>query len=158
MLNIYFKDEHIPDIDVINDIEKEFCKIKLSGTADEKRVIQLIESGTYNDSDSFIDRFGFKLHNSEMSTGCKAALACLNRPDKLVNLIECGTNARDIIINICKEGNILIEDNSVTYNEYSDAINVRVDDYFITNVDRLNKYVNDERPFTPELIGGIKHV
>lgn len=52
-------------------IEGLFSSINLTGNAKEKRVIELIEKGKYNDSASFIDRFGVKLPISELSTGCK---------------------------------------------------------------------------------------
>lgn len=64
------------------DIESLFKQIRVSGTPAEKEVIEKIEQGKFNDSQSFIDRFGFKLYMSELSTGCKAALCVLNLPDK----------------------------------------------------------------------------
>lgn len=136
----------------LTDIEKEFKLIKLKGTNIEKELIRIIDKGTWNDEKSFIDRFGFKLHNSELSTGCKAALVVANT-DKLINLRECGLNAVDAIISMCKEGNIEIIDNGITFGTIgmNTNINVKLDDYRFTNTDRLNYYIQSERPFKPDL-------
>lgn len=148
MLTLFFRDENKDlQLDAISDIEMAFKKVRLTGTEDEINVMQMIDGATYNDSESFVDRFGYKLHLSELSTGCKAALVVIHNPDKIVNIIECGFNARDVIISFCKNGAILLDDDGVTYQKYSDNIEVRVDDYVFTNVDRLNAYINEERPF-----------
>lgn len=93
----------------ITDIEALFKQIRIKGTEEEKAVIAKIEQGKYNDDNSFIDRFGYKLYLSELSTGCKAALCVINKPDIQINLIECGINALDVILSTCKKGSIIIE-------------------------------------------------
>ena len=142
----------------LTDIEKEFKMIRLSGKDIEKALIKQIEDGTWNDSKSFIDRFGFKLHNSELSTGCKAALVVANT-DKLVNLRECGLNALDHIISLCKSGNIEVVDTGVTFRtiDINKDIDVELDGYRFSNTDRLNHYIQSERPFKPDMTKeGIK--
>lgn len=135
---------------IVRNVEEQFAKIKLTGSEIEKKLISAIEKGTYNDKYSFIDRFGYKLYNTELSTGCKAALCVVNCPELVIDLIECGLNARDLIIGLCKEGSILIQENGVTIVDYFDeAIDVKVDDFRITSVDRLNKYIFSERPLEP---------
>lgn len=148
MLTIYV--DEVDSNDIVRNVEEQFAKVKLAGTQIERRIISEIERGTYNDEFSFIDRFGYKLYNTEMSTGCKAALCVVNCPELIIDLIECGLNARDIIIGLCKEGNILIKENGVTIVDYFDeAIDVKIDNFRITSVDRLNKYIFSERPFEP---------
>ena len=148
MLTIYVDD--VDANNLITNVEEQFAKVKLTGTKIEKEIISEIEHGTYNDEASFIDRFGFKLYNTEMSTGCKAALCVANCPDLIIDLIECGLNARDVIIGLCKDGNILIKENGVTIVDYFNTpIDVKIDNYKITSVDRLNKYIFSERPFKP---------
>ena len=159
MLTIYVDDVRDDKKAVIRDVERLFAQIKPEGTSIDKKLISYIEQGKYNDKNSFIDRFGFKLHLSELSTGCKAALCVANCPDKIIDLIECGNNARDIIISLCKDGKVLIRDNGITFKSYSNSVCVRVDDYVITDIDRLNKYVFDERPFEPDMnVEGIEYV
>lgn len=85
------------------DIEALFKQIRIKGTPEEKEAIYKIEHGKYNDSNSFIDRFGYKLYLSELSTGCKAALCVINNPDLQINLIECGINDIDVILTTCKK-------------------------------------------------------
>ena len=145
----------------ITDIEALFKQIRIKGTPEEKAVISKIEHGKYNDESSFIDRFGYKLYLSELSTGCKAALCVLNKPDLQINLIECGINALDVILTTCENGSIIMRERGVTIKDYSESgkIEVELDGYLFTTVERLNHYIFDERPFEPDFsIGGIKHV
>lgn len=151
MIRLYL-DEVPSNLCVINDVEKQFASLALECTEKEKELVRLIEQGTLIDSTSFIDRFGYKLYNSELSTGCKAGLCVLNCKDKVVNLIECGLNARDCIISLCDVGAVLIDTNSATIsNEYSENILVQIDDYEFTSLSRLNSYIFNEYPFEPNL-------
>ena len=137
---------------MINDIDKEFSKLKLKCTDEEKKIVNLIEGAELVDSNSFVDRFGYKLYTSELSTGCKAALCVMNNPDEVFNLIECGLNARDIIVSLCKNGKIFIEYNNVTFAKYgNNEIEVKLDNFIFTDLDRLNSYIEDERPFQPDM-------
>ncbi len=158
MLSIFLKDTYLKlDKEIVIDVEKEFSKLKIKGTALDRLMIEKIEKGEYNDENSFIDRFGYKLRYSDMSTGCKAALCVLNLPDKVIDLAECGYNARDLIIRFCKDGGILIEDNGLTVStQYGNDIDIKLDNYRFTSIDRLNRYICEERPFNPNMsIGGI---
>lgn len=147
---------------VIEDVEMAFLEIKLKGTELEKKVIESIENGKWNDDKSYIDRFGFKLYNSEMSTGCKAALVVINNPNEIISLNECGFNARDIIVSNCNNGKVYVENAEyVTFDDisYSGQIDVKIDGYAINSISRLNYYINNERPYKPNLrIGGISNV
>lgn len=148
MLTLLFRDEYTgSDKEVLSDIEFAFKKVKLTGNVVERQILQLVEHASYHDKDSFIDRFGYKLHLSELSTGCKAALVVAHFPNQIVDLIECGFNARDVIISVCKDGFVLLDDDGVTYEQYSDSIDVRVDEYEFSTVERLNRYIKEERPF-----------
>lgn len=159
MLSVFIKDSNEKlNGEVVTDVEKEFSKIRLTGKRIEKILIEKIEKGKYNDANSYIDRFGYKLYYSDMSNGCKAALCVVNLPDKIIDLAECGNNARDIIISFCKTGNILIEDNGLTISaQYNNDIDVKIDKYRFSDIDRLNKYISDERLYGPDMsIGGIE--
>lgn len=154
MLKLYF-DEAPEDVKgvVIDDVEMCFSKITLKYNEEEKTIVKLIDNGELIDNNSFIDRFGYKLYVSELSTGCKAALCLLNCPDKIINLKECGLNARDIIISLCTLGAAVIDTNTImcatdiTHKEFR----VQVDDYLFTKIERFNEYLTDEWPFEPDL-------
>lgn len=140
--------------DVVCDVEKEFETFELCGSEDERLFINKIEKGQYNSEDnlSFIDRFGFKLHKNQMSTGCKAALCVLRNPDKIIDLSECGLNARDIILSFCKNGAVFIKDYGITFVDYTNSsVSIKLDNYAFTSISRLNYYVFNERPFHPDL-------
>ncbi len=159
MLSVFIKngDEKLSG-EVVTDVEKEFSKLRVTGKKIEKILIEKIEKGKYNDVNSYIDRFGYKLYYNDISNGCKAALCVVNFTDKIIDLAECGNNARDIIISFCKTGNILIEDNGIAIStQYNKDIDVRIDKYRFFDIDRLNKYISDERLYGPDMsIGGIE--
>lgn len=150
MLTIYIDKIDLP---VEHDIEKLFAKTRIADTPINRKIIETIEQGEYNDEHSFIDRFKYKLYNSELSTGCKAALCVANNPDKIIDTIECGNNARDAIINFCTKGNIIYYDNCITISHMKgqSTIDVKLDGYRFTTVSRLNDYIQDERPFSPDI-------
>ena len=156
-LKLYLEEQN----NMVNDNEKEFSSLKIKCTEKEKKIVELIEKGKLIDEHSFLDRYGYKLYVSELSTGCKAALCVINNAKKIYNLIECGLNARDVIVSLCKEGNVFVDYNDVTFVKYGDddKIDVQLDDYVFTDMNRLNVYIEDERPFEPDMRkGGIEHV
>lgn len=150
MLKVYI--DTIPDEkNIIRDIEKHFDTIRLKGSDLDKLLIKEIDNGEYYDETSFIDRFGCKLYTTELSTGCKAALCVANTSDKVVDLIECGLNARDAIICACKQGTIVMHNESVTIQDrFHKPIDIEIDQYRIISIDRLNKYIQCERPYKPQ--------
>ena len=132
-------------------IEDLFSSINLTRKPEEIRVIELIEKGKYNDSVSFIDRFGIRLPITELSTGCKTALCIINNPTIEIDTQECGINAVDVIVSTLKNGNIIIKDRGVTFVDYDgDEIDVQLDGYRFTSIERLNYYYFDERPYKPD--------
>lgn len=151
MLKIYLDLQDIPDtVKVVQDVEKEFASLVLKCTDKEKKLVRIIEKGELIDSTAFIDRFGYKLYLSELSTGCKAALCVLNSTDKVICLDECGLNARDAIILLCDTGAILFDNNSITISNRhlkDSGIHVQTDKYVFTDIDRLNDYIFSVYPF-----------
>lgn len=155
MLNIYFHNEdNLPEAQTVHNVEEEFDKLRLNGTELDKKLIEVIEQGQYLDCYSYIDRWGYKLPIDDMSNGCKAALCVANNPDKIIDLIECGLNARDVIINYCTEGSIIISDYGIIIRQYVRTIDVHIDNYNITDIDKLNEYIYDERPSVPNMFSG----
>lgn len=98
----------------IVDIDAEFSQILINPDETLNKIIKSIDGGTLLDSNVFSDRFGNRLYLSELSTGCKAAICVYCNPDKIVDLQECGLNARDAVFNYCENGKILLHDFGVT--------------------------------------------
>lgn len=154
MLTIYLDRKDIPDgMVVIEDMEKAFIcnRIKLSGTEEERAIIETIEEGAWRDTNRFEDRFGTLLYLTELSTGSKAALAILNgESNEVYNLIECGSNAISAILNHCKRGSVLLEKNlrEDIYSGFEDNgctdIHIRLGNYVFNSIDRLNYYLEWE--------------
>lgn len=146
MLNITIDENFGCERKVKTDIEKLFDMTKLRGSDKEKELIQKIEKGEYNDCNSYIDRFGFKLHKSEMSAGCKTALCIVEHPDMLIDTMECGLNARDIIVNLIHDGNIIINYNDAPIEDMkkSEAISVKIDGKIFNDITELNAYLKEE--------------
>lgn len=150
MLNLYFRDDgsvKLPD-DIIIDVEDEFNKTKIVDTELVRLFIQEIDQGTYLNEFYFTDRFGAKLPISNLSTGCKAAILVALEPSVCIDIRECGNNARDLIIKLCKNGSIALEENGIDYAlDFDDSIDVCVGKYRFTTGYRLLKYMIDERGF-----------
>ena len=162
MLKIFIRDEPYPDgIEIIDNIEAAFVKYKFKNTEFERSILRVIENATIYNTNSFVDRFGNKLPISDLSTGTKAALLINAYPDKLIDTIECGLNALSSILSLCKDGNILMHDYQ-THLPYVDDVNPMVDacldQYRFDNLDRLCEYLCNERPFAPDMSGGIYDV
>lgn len=135
----------LPD-GVEDDVEELFWRTHITKSKDVEKALNIIEGGQWVNDDFFIDRFGYKVALEDLSTGCKAALCVLSYPDKIIDTKECGVNAIDFIISVCREGCIIISDPEITFVDYSDGkIDVQIDNYEIFDVDRLNQYFQDER-------------
>ena len=133
---------------IVFDAEYEFMGVNLNGTDTTNKIIKYIEDGTYYDETSFIDRFGIKCYYDCMSTGCKAALLVAEYPDKIINCIECGSNALEAIIKYCKNGTIITYDDDVFDNikvGNNDIIDVELDSKHFTLGRDLNDYIELER-------------
>lgn len=142
MLNVYVYGEEPQKLEIEHDVERIFAMTKLKGTEKERLAIQLIDKGQWKDADTFIDRFGVRLYTSELSTGCKAILSVLNNPDIGMDLKECGLNARDAVLSLCDAGNVLINDTSVTFNDYSSngKVSIGYREKEFTTMDSFNEY------------------
>ena len=111
MLQVF--DAEIEKADIV-DIDAAFSKLEIPVDESVKNIIKAVEQGNMIDTATFVDRFGVKLYLSELSTGCKAAICVALKPDKIIDLQECGLNARDAVFNYCENGKILLHDFGVT--------------------------------------------
>lgn len=128
----------------IFDIETDFCTCKVIDNDVNRAIISEVEQGAYLDSTSFIDRFGYKLYNSELSTGCKAALLVANNPDKRVWLVETGLNAQDVVVKHCKDGLVVIPERIATFGIPDDAdIDVEINGRRFKKALDLNRYIRN---------------
>lgn len=98
----------------IKDIDAAFSKLIVPVDQNTLAIVRAIDNGRLIDSNSYIDRFGVKLYVSELSTGTKAAICVYCNSDQIVDLQECGLNARDAIFNYCENGKVLLHDFCVT--------------------------------------------
>lgn len=111
MLKVYDAEKNKADI---VDIDAAFSKLKITVNEAVRNIIKAVDNGNIIDDAAFTDRFGVKLYLSELSTGCKAAICVELMQDKIIDLQECGLNARDAIFNYCENGKILLHDFGVT--------------------------------------------
>lgn len=148
-LNVYF--DTAPDnIPLVHDVEEHFTRLKPSGTMLDRQLIQAVEEGRYLNYYSFIDRFGFKLRISELSTGCKAALCVANCPDKVIDLIECNMNAICCILRYATCGNVLIHDPYAVVGLDDVPVDLMVFGTHFTSGSDYNKYMTDVYPLMPD--------
>lgn len=163
MLHLYLEDKPNIRAEVIRDIDQRFLDLKLTGSELEKEAIKLIDKGEYINKTQFRSRYGEPTSIQHLSTGCKAVIMASRLTDKIVVIDECGFNARDYLINTLKEGQVYLSDTGITigdkYNKANGKIDVALDKYRFTLLDRLNEYIFEERPFTPDMsTGGIEGV
>lgn len=149
-LRIYFADETLIDSEnILRDVEIGFLSLKIEGSDLERKALKEIEEASYCDTYSFIDRFGYKLYNKFLSTGCKAILCLINYKDKIINAIECGDNVISFMVENCNGSIIVTRDMLPIITE--SVIDVIVDSYRFMSVDRLNHYLINERPYEPDM-------
>lgn len=129
----------------IQDPEAAFLTLRVTRSDLTATLMREIDKAKYVDEVSFIDRFGRTLPISRLSTGCKTAIVVEHNPDKIVDLIECGYNARDSIIRNIKSGKVLFRYNDISidypgFNDY--GIDVLFDGIHFTSLDDLNLYLS----------------
>ena len=108
MLKIY--DELPNSAAVIHDVEEAFTNIELQEDTCTKNIMKYVDCADYVDNIRFKDRFGNLLYLDDLSSGCKAALCVHYLQNNIIDLLECGLNARDAIIAYCDSGNVILHD------------------------------------------------
>ena len=145
------------------DVEAEFAKISMEDRPVVRTILEKLEGGTYCTPGYFQDRFGHKLSVSKLSTGCKAALLTVFRPDMEINLNEGGHNAIGCILNYVTEGRVVASTNiclaSVYYDDDDLQCDVSLNGYRFTDITKLNDYLTDYYPAPlPYLYDGIEEL
>lgn len=145
------------------DVDEEFAKITLEDRPVVRKILEKLEGGTYCTPSYIQDRFGYRLSVSKLSTGCKAALLTVFRPDMEINLNECGHNAIGCILNFVTEGRVVVCTNicraSVYYDDDDLRCDVALNGYRFTDITRLNDYLTDYYPAPlPYLYDGIEEL
>lgn len=108
MLNLYRHNIAIPKyMQIVHDNRKFFVENTID-VLDEKMngYTKHTDGALYNDSESFIDKFGNKVSLFDMSTGGMTVLNVLYFPQICFDTIECGRNALADLKNI-HAGNIM---------------------------------------------------
>lgn len=151
MLTLYIKgvDDIPPNLEVVTDVEREYSLFgKLKKYPYVMKVLKNIEEAEYCDECSFIDRFGYKLRDKYLSTGCKAALLALYYPGKVIDLRECGRDARDAILTYVKNGNVMIHPESLNLDigsaDDDEVVCVKYRDKVFYDLHKLNEYIFEE--------------
>jgi hypothetical protein len=146
MLYIYRNGiDKIDEDKLVHDVELEFDKIGIVDSLEVRQHLEDIEHAKYNDINSFIDRFGFKLYSEYLSTGCKAAILVSSLPDKIIDTIECGPNAIVSIVMNCRKGSILVKGLDL-YSGFGDNPNAEIycDGKTFHGMIEFNRYINGD--------------
>lgn len=158
MLSIYIDEDKIDCNKLIRDVDTDLGMTEFDYRDDLSSVVKDIDGGELINGKYFIDRFGYKMSISELSTGCKGIMLSILKPDKIINLKEAGLNARDYAINNLSKGSILIYFPDTTIVMSREVVDCGLPElgYRLNSIDRLNKYFQDEIYYTPDLsIDGI---
>lgn len=114
MLNIYFPGDELPDLLFEKDSYMLFAKTDIKYNDDTKFLFKYIEEGQLcEDCQSYIDRFGYKLHISQCSMGLKVAVCILYHPDMLINGVEVSPDVVDVIAAVCHNGYVVVPDQDI---------------------------------------------
>lgn len=153
MLRIYIRNESddLSDIDnLVYDVERAFGELEIPTNDLIKQAIADIDHGKMIDSYSILDRFGYKLRISEISTGAKAAILTILQPDKVINLWGVGLNCRDWIVLNVPNGQVMMRYPNISI-AYPDSalgkkIDVEIDGYNkrFTGIEELVRYIRNE--------------
>ena len=145
VLELYHRHNPPKGYEFITDAEKAFMLMRITQIELATRLIAEIDQARYVDETEFVDRFGRTLPISKLGTGCKTALVVAHNPDKVVDLLECGYNARDAIIRNIRDGKVSFSFNgiSINYPGFDDfEIDVLIDGEHFTSLDALNLYLS----------------
>lgn len=159
MLHIYFKnvqdirkiaESHkllVDGLELIWNVEEAFSNVKLTGSDVERQIIADIEEGEYINNSSFKNRHGITLSRLYLSTGCKAVLVAIHNPNKIISTLECGKNALGAIITYCKEGHIIMYNDSfrIPYPnaKFIEEIDVECEGHRFTKFTDFNDYIDN---------------
>lgn len=141
MLHLYL--QRPEGCEVIADVEAVFSGMDIPEEDRCSRVLEEVEQAKYLDAYSFIDRIGYMLPKEFLSTGCKAALVVIKNPGTVVDLWECGFNARDAIIRNVRDGSVVIRYNDISVSG-DGPIDVMLEGKRFTKVEDLNMYLTSE--------------
>ena len=157
MLKVYIQgvDKVPSDKKIIVDTDFEFSQI-LNVPSDPRlqKIIQAVDGAELKPNNKIVDRFGETLPVSCISSGSKAAVVILMNPDCIVDLKECGSNARDAILTYLNTGAIIMGDpvlsTKIAYKK-NKIIDVWNDGYWFGTLSKFSEYVQDIKPSEPYL-------
>ncbi|MBR3102490.1 MAG: hypothetical protein IKQ27_01145 [Lachnospiraceae bacterium] len=143
MLKLRFRNEKdtYDESIVEHDIEKLFFATTIEKNDLTVRLLKQIENAEYVSSSKYRDRFGIVLSISDLSTGTKAALCVQYHTDRIIDLVECGFNAIDAILENCKDGCVLDSEHTTACYSAEGDISVELDGKEFTSIDALNEYI-----------------
>jgi hypothetical protein len=150
MLTVYLRGvsetnaDVIPEgLDIVTDSESAFTLLDFQATEPNKSLVREIDKGELLDRRFFLDRFGVQLYTEMLSTGCKTALL-VNNTNKVIDLLECGANARDAIFANCKNGSIVMDIPDIALCTLGKGpVEVCINGHMFHSLDDVNWYLED---------------
>ena len=109
MLHVYFSEKEAEEVglEIIRDPAGLFDMKGINDTKEVRLILKEIEQAKYLNEQYFIARFGEKLPIEFLSTGTKVAITASAVHDKIIDLRECGINARDFIFKYIDNAHVL---------------------------------------------------
>ena len=107
MLYVYYDKNEITDLEIAKDPVILFNRQGLEDTPIVRLILDKIEQAKYLDAQHFLSRYNEKLPIEFLSTGTKAAIVAGRFNDIVIDLRECGVNARDVIFNYIDNAHVL---------------------------------------------------
>ena len=131
---------------VLNNTDAKFGSYIPKFTKKNMEIVRRIEQGTLNDNGTFTDRFNRPLFFENLSIGCKTAIILSDNlaNGEIVNLDECGINARDVILNMC-DGEVILPDIQDEVEDFGYQVDIHINNRIFNNISELNHYIFNER-------------
>lgn len=142
MIHIYVGKENFPKDKIVwFDPEEMIYGVDIIDDEFNRMVISKIEKGKYLNNKDFIDRFGYKMHISDISTGSKILLEIHNSNGPIIVSDELGINARGLLLEL-KDGYIGFDHPTIFPSSVYD-IHCSVNGKVVYSSDELNEVMED---------------
>lgn len=96
-LNIFTNISSFSHSNFIFDVESGFRGCGIRNTDYNKKVLKIIENGSYINKSKFLDRFGVMLYSTSLSTSSKAYMCLDSFPEKVINFSEVGNKTGNLL-------------------------------------------------------------
>ena len=154
MLYVYLSEEEVTNsgLEVIRNPADYLDIIGIKDTPVIRDILNSIENAKYLNNSHFLTRFDEKIPIEFISTGSKVAIVASLVSDKIIDLRECGINARDFILCNIDNAHVLMYSRGYGIGYEEDEIKeFSCNGYIFKTVADFANYVYRDYPDEPDI-------